>query len=112
MYQKLNSILQIKTYPCQVIILEVWKPIQNLDEETAPIFNIFTNKDLLESYDYQKEKGYLEPIANGFVRSVKPADGIGAFKITAMDGKTYHYALPVYNHEIITRTFGVIEDSP
>ena len=72
----------------------------------------FTNKDLLESYDYQKEKGYLEPIANGFVRSVKPADGIGAFKITAMDGKTYHYALPVYNHEIITRTFGVIEDSP
>jgi hypothetical protein len=31
---------------------------------------------------------------------------IAAFKITAMDGKTYHYSLPVYNHETVSRTYG------
>ncbi len=36
-------------------------------------------------------------------------DGIGAYKITAADGKTYHYALAVYNHEVINRRFGTIE---
>ncbi|MDC7248354.1 MAG: hypothetical protein PQJ49_00350 [Sphaerochaetaceae bacterium] len=31
---------------------------------------------------------------------------IAAFKVTSMDGKTYHYSLPVYNYETITRNFG------
>lgn len=39
-------------------------------------------------------------------------DGIGAFKITAADGKTYHYSIPVYNHEVIARTFGMSSDNP
>ncbi|PKD18733.1 hypothetical protein APR41_17640 [Salegentibacter salinarum] len=54
----------------------------------------------------------IKPEVDGFNRSLKPKDGIGAFKITAVDGKTYHYSLPVYNHETITRTFGVISSSP
>jgi len=28
-----------------------------------------------------------------------PKDGIGAYKVTAIDGKTYHYSLPVYQKE-------------
>lgn len=36
-------------------------------------------------------------------------DGIGAFKITASDGKTYHYSLPVYNFEFVNRRFGTID---
>ena len=38
-----------------------------------------------------------------------PRNGIGAFKITAADGKTYHYTLPVYNHEIIQRSYGTMK---
>ncbi len=30
-------------------------------------------------------------------------NGIGAYKITAVDGKTYHFALPVYHYEMIQR---------
>ncbi|MDC8005221.1 hypothetical protein POV27_14260 [Aureisphaera galaxeae] len=36
-------------------------------------------------------------------------DGIGAFKITTIDGKTYHYSLAVYNHETLTRTLDVVD---
>lgn len=32
-----------------------------------------------------------------------PSDGIGAYKITAPDGKTYHYSLPVYHFEQVER---------
>ncbi|MDC6390947.1 hypothetical protein PP182_19835 [Maribacter sp. PR1] len=32
-----------------------------------------------------------------------PQDGIGAYKITAPDGKTYHYSLPVYHFEQVER---------
>ena len=32
-------------------------------------------------------------------------EGIGAFQITAMDGKTYHYSLPVYNFEVYYKNF-------
>lgn len=32
-------------------------------------------------------------------------EGIGAFKVTAVDGKTYHYSLPVYNFELFYKNF-------
>ncbi|WP_411032062.1 PKD domain-containing protein [Spongiimicrobium sp. 3-5] len=35
------------------------------------------------------------------------SDGIGAFKVVAPDGKTYHYTIPVYNHEIVARQYGM-----
>ena len=40
------------------------------------------------------------------------SDGIGAFKITMADGKTYHYSLPVYNHELIFRQYGFNDVNP
>ncbi|KAA1246528.1 hypothetical protein [Aquimarina sp. RZ0] len=33
-----------------------------------------------------------------------PSKGIGAFQITAIDGKTYHYTIPVYQREQVTRS--------
>ncbi len=36
-------------------------------------------------------------------------DGIGAYMITTADGKTYHYSLPVYNHETVERTLDVVD---
>ncbi len=38
-----------------------------------------------------------------FERSTMPSDGIGAFKVTTMDGKTYHYSIPVYQKEQFTK---------
>ena len=32
-------------------------------------------------------------------------EGIGAFQVTATDGKTYHYSLPVYNFELYYKNF-------
>lgn len=46
--------------------------------------------------------------ANSFNRSIASnyaPKGIGAFKITSVDGKVYHYSLPVYNFETIMRTY-------
>ncbi len=39
-------------------------------------------------------------------------DIIGSFMITAPDGKTYHYALPVLNLSTTTRAFGAVNNKP
>ncbi|MBC9795850.1 hypothetical protein [Sinomicrobium weinanense] len=70
----------------------------------------FTNDQIINETAIVRSKGFLSPIATGFNRENAPSDGIGGFKITAPDGKTYHYSLPVYNHEIVTRTFGAIQE--
>lgn len=36
-------------------------------------------------------------------------DGIGAYRITTADGKTYHYSLPVYHYEKIQRTYNLVD---
>ncbi|WP_299181216.1 hypothetical protein [uncultured Aquimarina sp.] len=38
-------------------------------------------------------------------RGEYPNSGIGAFAITSIDGKTYHYSLPVYNFEMFSKNF-------
>lgn len=82
--------------------------------KTSSYIEYFTNNQITtaSSYDVLKANGFLQPNVSGFDRSTMPKDGIGAFKVTTVDGKTYHYSLPVYNYEIITRTYGVIPDSP
>jgi hypothetical protein len=81
---------------------------------TSSYIEYFTNEEITTatSYDVLKANGFLQASASGFDRTTMPKDGVGAFKVTTVDGKTYHYSLPVYNHEIITRTNGVIPDSP
>ncbi len=79
----------------------------------ATFVEYFTNKEIEDNYSTVKSKGYLTP-GSGFNINASniPEDGIGAFMITSADGKTYHYSLPVYNHEIVTRTFGTVAASP
>lgn len=85
-----------------------------LRRKTSSYIEYFTNDEITtpSSYTVLKANGFLQPNATGFDRGSMPKDGIGAFKVTTIDGKTYHYSLPVYNHEIITRTNGIIPDSP
>jgi hypothetical protein len=82
--------------------------------KTSSYIEYFTNEEITtdSSYAVLKANGFLLPSVSGFDRSTMPKDGIGAYKITTVDGKTYHYSLPVYNHEIITRTNGAIRSSP
>lgn len=74
--------------------------------KTSNYIAYYTNEEILKEADRLKAEGFLFPMASGFDRTNKPLSSIGAFKITAVDGKTYHYSLPVYNHEIIHRTHG------
>ncbi len=59
---------------------------------------VFTN-------DQIKKNSTLIFEANNFNRNEFPIDGIGAYKITTPDGKTYHYSLPVYHYEQFVRIY-------
>lgn len=52
----------------------------------------YTNGELLQN-------GNLIFQVTGLDRNTMPPDGIGAFNVTASDGKTYHYSIPVYQKE-------------
>ncbi|WP_421804882.1 hypothetical protein [Flagellimonas sp.] len=64
----------------------------------------FTNEQIL-----QDESLIIAPSATGFNRSglIVPGKGIGAFRVTSLDGKTYHYSLPVYHRAEFTRIANV-----
>ena len=86
----------------------------------------FTNRDIIYNYEQVWSKGFIEAsqISNeiedyliysgprgenpesgqrtvGRSNGGFPVDGIGGFMITAADGKTYHFSLPVYQYEQI-----------
>lgn len=77
---------------------------------TGNYIDYYTNKEILNDETRLLNEGFLKPSVSGFVREDMPESGIGAFKITSVDGKTYHYSLPVYNHEIVQRTYGMNDD--
>lgn len=55
-----------------------------------------------------RAKGYIGH--RGVDYDAKKEGRIRAFKITALDGKTYHYSIPVYNHLSVYRSFEKISD--
>ncbi|WP_369013564.1 hypothetical protein [Flavobacterium anhuiense] len=75
---------------------------------TSTFVEYYTNKEIATNKVNLAKVGFLETGQfTGYDREdLLPQNGIGAFKITTADGKTYHYSLPVYNYEILTRTFG------
>ena len=72
----------------------------------------YTNAELASNAGFNN--GLLKPLSPlDYSNSGEfDPDGIGAFKVTTADGKTYHYAIPVYNHEVVSRQFGFIDDRP
>ncbi|MEM9075570.1 MAG: hypothetical protein AAGC43_00960 [Bacteroidota bacterium] len=73
---------------------------------TTPSYvEVFTNEEL---YNGGLALGIVEPENLPFsVRNnsnVVDPDGIGAYKITSPDGKTYHFTIPVYHYETVKRT--------
>ncbi|MGY5352632.1 hypothetical protein ACXGQW_08730 [Wenyingzhuangia sp. IMCC45533] len=67
----------------------------------------YTNKEILTSVS----SNFLDTKSSGFNRALMPETGIGAYQVTAADGKTYHYSLPVYNHEIVSRVYGLSNEN-
>lgn len=78
----------------------------------ARYIDTYTNAQLSNPTVYNT--GFLKADANIDYTNTSQfdPDGIGAFKITTADGKTYHYSLPVYNYEIVTRKFGIVASRP
>ncbi len=65
----------------------------------------FTNKEIRDGVinGFMEAKGLERTAMNTFLD-----EGIGAYRITTADGKTYHYSLPVYQFEKIQRTFNIV----
>lgn len=66
---------------------------------------VFTNRQIASGH--AAARGLISPatIRNSDRNDIAKfdPDGIGAYKITAPDGKTYHFALPVYHYEQVQR---------
>lgn len=65
---------------------------------------VFTNSDIISG----NAPGFIE--AKGIARNsdvtyTEEQLGIGAYQITTLDGKTYHYSLPVYEYETYSKNF-------
>lgn len=100
----------------------------NLRKRTGNIIQIYTNKQIRDSYNAGDEKSSLPDFIDAEENNVITTDiemlkfldrsdlkkftdsGIGAYKITTVDGKNYHYSLPVYNFETYYKTFNEKQD--
>lgn len=70
---------------------------------TGSFIEVFTNEEINSYLTSGNQIQFIE--ANNLIRGVNyPKDGIGAFRITTTDGRTYHYSLPVYQREMFSRT--------
>ncbi len=107
------------------------------DQNEAEWFNLmyhigYTTDDLHDGFNNSNKKlkksAYIEVFTNQEIqdnenvvlqvpnldRNGMPMDGIGAYKVTSIDGKTYHYSLPVYQKEkgsVVTKSDKNIEDN-
>lgn len=73
---------------------------------------VFTNSDLVDALNTGNQINFFEAKnTNRSNSQMFPSDGIGAYRITTTDGKTYHYSLPVYQREMFSRTTD-LEDDP
>lgn len=75
---------------------------------------VFTNKQIANGFA-QQEGLYLPSNTNISQRNDPKffdPDGIGAYKITSSDGKTYHYTLPVYHFERVQRNLIENKENP
>ncbi len=108
-------------------------PVSFDDTNSADNIYDYLETSVAETVERKKEGRFVESFTNnqlsnnsGFSSGLLKAnatidygdtdqyepEGIGAFKITSADGKTYHYAQPVYNHEVISRQYGMSPENP
>ena len=89
-------------------ILEFEKPETKLTTVTT----ITGYNRVIESDEFGNANKVLQPIysttpsttVQNFFRTQKPKNGIGAFAVTAEDGTTYHYSLPIEHYRQFSHT--------
>lgn len=75
----------------------------------------FTNRDIHDNFSSAQGKGFLE--CSSSIHNLRTddemmdPDGIGGFTITAKDGMTYHYSLPVYQYEELFKKMDKVNPS-
>lgn len=84
----------------------------NNKKREGNVIRTFTNKEIRDSYvgGVSNIPGFINAIHNTGVlnrddNKVFLDNSIGAYQITALDGKTYHYSLPVYQFESFYKNF-------
>ncbi|WP_271768889.1 hypothetical protein [Aquimarina algiphila] len=76
--------------------------------KTGNYIEYFTYKDLRDlSSSTLYSMGYMPPKQTNNITN-PPDDAIAAFTVIGVDGKRYHYSIPVYNHASVTRTIGAV----
>lgn len=70
----------------------------------GPYIEVYTNQEIVDGAAIIEAKGFSRDLAE------IPASGIGAYTITTIDGKTYHYSLPVYQKEKFSRSSKIDAD--
>ncbi len=76
----------------------------NKRKRTGSYIETFTNKEINDS------NGSIIVNPENYIRATAPVEGIGAFRITALDGKIYHYSLPVYQKEQFSKSTDLTTD--
>ncbi|MCP4177243.1 MAG: hypothetical protein GY756_05710, partial [bacterium] len=79
------------------------KIVNNNRKRDGQFIETFTNDDINSSNTngwFLEAKGINRMSSNNF-----PSIGVGGFRVTALDGKVYHYSLPVYNYELSYKNF-------
>ncbi|MEM6720934.1 MAG: hypothetical protein AAF611_16505 [Bacteroidota bacterium] len=83
--------------------LPTGRVVDNQRKRSGNYVEVFTNEQIRTGQAY----GLMAPesLPNAQRNAAQYDDkGIGGYKITAPDGKTYHFSLPVYNYERVERT--------
>lgn len=79
------------------------RAVDNNRKKSGNYVEVFTNYQIRTG----QANGLMEPegLPHASRTNAEYIDsGIGGYKITAPDGKTYHFSLPVYNYERVDRT--------
>ncbi|WP_430411717.1 hypothetical protein [Kordia sp.] len=83
--------------------LPTGRNIDNERKRSGNYVEVFTNEQIRNGQAY----GLMAPESLPNVQRNNAQydnDGIGGYKITSPDGKTYHFSLPVYNYERVERS--------
>lgn len=79
----------------------------------SKVVDSFSNSEILNPETSNlEERGFMECVARGFVRTAGSAGAIGAFRVTNESGVVYHYSLPVYSWEEYSYSGKTINGKP
>ncbi len=77
--------------------------------KTSSFIEYFTNEEVAAGGTLLYDRGYIHPKHTEDLVAVDPK-AIRAFTVTGVDGRKYHYSIPVMNYVTVTRTIGAVKN--